>query len=122
MIRSSEEVTVPRSSAKSRSKAEFKFPVPVKLSKARFKLSPAFKHIDPRRLANKPRLEIEVGSFVGRGCGSTVTAVVRRGTVVGLKVSPCAESQGMRRDPFLRSLVMAARAKLGGTTRPPKFK
>jgi len=112
---------VPKST-KSRSKAEFKFPVLVKVSKPRFKVSTAFRHIDPRRLANKAQVEVEVGSFEGDGCGSTVSAVVRKGNVVRLKVTPCAETRGVRGDPSLKSLLMAARRRLGGPATPPKFK
>jgi hypothetical protein len=113
---------VPRSFAKSRTKADFKFPVPVKVSKARFKVSAAFRHIDPRRLANKAQVEVEVGTFEGEGCGSTVSAVVRKGTVVRLKVTPCAETRGIRGEPSLKALLSAARRRLGGTATRPKFK
>ena len=113
---------MPRSSAKSRTRTEFKFSVPVKVCKTRFKLSSSFKNIDPRRLANKKQVEIEVGTFESDGCGNTVTAVVRKGTVVRLTVAPCAETRAVRGDSSLKSLFLEARRRLGGTGRPPKFK
>jgi hypothetical protein len=114
---------MPRSSRKPRSKAEFQFNLPVKVSRARFRLHSAFRHIDPRRLANKAQVEIEVGTFEGDGgCGRTVAAIVRNGTVIRLKVTPCAETRAVKTDSSLRSLMAAARRQLGGTTRPPKFK
>jgi hypothetical protein len=94
----------------------------VRVSKSRFKLSSSFKSIDPRRLANKAHVEIEVGTFEGKGCGNTLSAVVRKGMVVRLTMTPCAETQAVRGDPSLTSLFLAARRRLGGTGRPPKFK
>ena len=113
---------MPRSRAKSRSTAEFRFPVPVKVTRARFKLSPAFRHIDPRRVASRAKVEIEIGSFEGQGCGSTVTAIVKKGMVVRLDVTPCAETRSVPRDRSLKTLLAAARQRLGGSTRPRKFK
>jgi hypothetical protein len=112
---------MPRKSAKLRNSVEFKHAVPVVVRRPRFKVSSAIAEIDPVKLARKARIEIEVGTFAGNGCGSTVTAVVKKGRVVQLKVSPCAGDSPLRVDRALRSLVIAARKKLGLRGTPPKF-
>jgi hypothetical protein len=113
---------MPRKSAKLRNSAELKHTVPVSVSRPRFKVSSSIAEIDPVKLSRKANVEIEVGTFAGNGCGSTVSAVVRKGKVVQLKVSPCAEDSPLRVDPALKSLVIAARKKLGLRGTPPKFR
>jgi hypothetical protein len=76
-------------------------------------LSSAIAEIDPVKLSRKAHVEIDVATFVGEGCGSTVSAVVRKGKVVQLKVTPYAEVSPVPVDPALKSLVVAARKKLG---------
>ncbi len=113
---------MPGKSAKLRTKAEFKHAVPITVSRPRFKLSTAFAHIDPARLSKKAQVEVDVGMFEGDGCGRTVSAVVKNGKVVQLKVAPCAEVIPVRSDPALKSLMVAARRQLGITGTPPRFR
>ena len=51
-----------------------------------------------------------------------MSAVVRKGTVVRLKVTLCAETRTVGVDSSLKSLFLAARRRLGGTGKPAKFK
>jgi hypothetical protein len=113
---------MPRKSANVRNSAVLKHIVPVSVSRPRFKLSSAIAEIDPVKLSRKAHIEIEVGTFEGDGCGNTVSAVVRKGRVVQLKVSPCAQDSPVRVDPALKALVIAARKKLGLTGTAPRFR
>lgn len=114
---------MPRKSAKLRNSAEFKHAVPVVVRRPRFKVSTAIAEIDPVKLSRKAHIEIEVGTYEGDGgCGNTVSAVVKKGRVVQLKVSPCAADSPLRVDRALRSLVIAGRKKLGLRGTPPKFR
>jgi hypothetical protein len=108
--------------ARTHAKAEFKHTVPIKVSRPRFKLSTAFANIDAEKISSKANVEIDVGTFEGDGCGRVVSAVVKKGEVVRLKVSPCAEVTPIPVDPSLKGLVAAARKKLGEKGTPPKFR
>jgi hypothetical protein len=108
--------------ARALTKAEFKYTVPVKVSRPRFKLSTAFANIDVEKISSKASVEIEVGVFEGDGCGRVVSAVVKKGKVVSLKVSPCAEVIPIPVDAALKGLVAATRKKLGEKGKPPKFR
>lgn len=112
---------MPRKSAKLRNSAELKHTVPVTVSRPRFKVSSAIAEIDAAKLSRKARVELEVGTFAGDGCGSAVSAVIQKGKVVRLKVTPCAADSPLRVDPALKSLVIAARKKLGLRGTAPKF-
>jgi hypothetical protein len=107
---------------RSHSSIEFKYAAPIKATRARFKLSAAFANIDANKISSKASVEIEVGTFEGDGCGRDVTAVVKKGEVVQLKVSPCAAVTPVTVDPSLKSLVIAARKKLGATGSSSKFR
>ena len=91
--------------ARTLAKAEFKHTVPIKVSRPRFKLSTAFANVDVKRISSKANVEIEVGTFEGDGCGRAVSAVVKKGKVVRLKVSPCAEVIPIPMDASLKGLV-----------------
>jgi hypothetical protein len=108
--------------ARTQAKAEFKHMVPIKVSRPRFKLSTAFANVDVERISSKANVEIEVGTFEGDGCGRAVTAVVKKGNVVRLKVLPCAEVTPIPVDAALKGLLAAARKKLGEKGKPPKFR
>jgi hypothetical protein len=108
--------------ARAHSSAEFKYTMPIKASRLRFKLSAAFANIDAKRLSSKASIKVEVGIFEGGGCGRAVTAVVKKGEVVRLEVSPCAAASPVAVDPSLKDLMIAARKKLGLKGRPPKFR
>jgi len=108
--------------ARTHSSTEFKYAVPIKATRARFKLSSAFANIDADKVSSKASVEIEVGTFEGDGCGREVSAVVKKGEVVRLKVSPCAEVTPVTVDPSLKSLVIAARKKLAGKGASSKFR
>ena len=107
--------------ARTLAKAEFKHTVPIKVSRPQFKLSTAFANVDVKRISSKANVEIEVGTFEGDGCGRAVSAVVKKGKVVRLKVSPCAEVIPIPMDASLKGLVAAARKKLGHG-KPAKFR
>ena len=64
--------------------------MPIKASRLRFKLSTAFANIDAEKISSKASVEVEVGTFEGDGCGRVVSAVVKKGEVTRLEVSPCA--------------------------------
>ena len=107
--------------ARTVTKAEFKYTVPIKVSRPRFKLSTAFANVDAEKISSKANIEIEVGAFEGDGCGRSVSAVVKKGKVVRLKVSPCAEVIPIPVDASLKGLVAAARKKIGHG-KPAKFR
>jgi hypothetical protein len=108
--------------ARTHTKAEFKYTVPIKVSRPRFKLSTAFANVDVDKISSKASVEIEVGTFEGDGCGRVVSAVVKKGKVVHLKVSPCTEVTPIPVDASLKGLVTAARKKLGEKGKPSKFR
>jgi hypothetical protein len=64
----------------------------------------------------------EVGTFDGDGCGRAVSAVVKKGKVMRLKVSPCAEVIPIPVDASLKGLLAATRKKLGEKGKAPKFR
>jgi hypothetical protein len=108
--------------ARTHAKAEFKYAVPIKVSRPRFKLSTAFANVDVEKISSKANVEIEVGTFEGDGCGRAVSAVVKKGKVVRLNVSHCAEVTPIPVDRSLKALVVAARKKLGEKGAPTKFR
>jgi hypothetical protein len=81
-----------------------------------------FANIDVEKISSKADVEIEVGTFAGDGCGRVVSAVVKKGKVVRLEVSPCAEVTPIPVDASLKGLVAAARKKLGEKGKPRKFR
>jgi hypothetical protein len=108
--------------ARTYAKAEFKYTVPIKVSRPRFKLSTAFANVDVEKISSKANVEIEVGTYAGDGCGRSVSAVVKKGKVVRLEVSPCGEVTPIPVDASLKGLVAAARKKLGEKGKPRKFR
>jgi hypothetical protein len=96
--------------------------VPIEASRLRFKLSTAFANIDSKKISSKANVEVEVGTFEGDGCGRVVTAVVKKGQVVRLNVSPCSAVTPVTVDPTLKGLVIAARKKLGEKGASAKFR
>jgi hypothetical protein len=108
--------------ARTPAKAEIKYAVPIKVSRPRFKLSTAFANVDIEKICSKASVEIDVGSYEGDGCGRTVSAVVKKGKVMRLKVSPCAETVPIPVDASLKGLVAIARKKLGEKGKPSKFR
>lgn len=112
---------MPRPSSARPSKVQFNTAVPVTATRPRFVLSTAFVDIDAARISARANVEVEVGKFEGEGCGRTVTAVVQKGKVKQLKVSPCADTIPMANDPKLKALMRLALRRLGEPT-PTKFK
>ena len=108
--------------ARTHSAAEFKHTVPIEANRLRFKLSAAFANIDAEKISRKASVEVEVGTFEGGGCGQVVTAVVKKGEVVRLKVSPCDAVAPVTVDPSLKNLISAARKKLGENGTSRKFR
>ena len=108
--------------ARAHSSTEFKYMMPIKASRLRFKLSVAFANIDAAKISSKASVEVEVGTFEGDGCGRVVTAVVKKGEVIRLKVSPCAAVAPVTVDPSLKNLMIAARKKLGEKGTSSKFR
>ncbi len=99
-----------------------KYPVEVRVERAKFELFEGVQHLDIAALERARRAEIEVGYVKTDCCRQLVRAVVRKGEVTKLKLEPCDEDGKQPASPELTKLLKTAARKTEPTgERPPKF-
>lgn len=99
----------------------FKHPVPVELTRLKVHLVPELPFLDLEKLDKAAKAEFEFGYVKVGKWQSTVSAVVRKGKVIGVRGEQCSQCEPVKMSAELRELLTVAKQKIvPGKPRPWK--
>lgn len=97
-----------------------KYPVSVRVRRPEMELLPSVAYLDIPKLAKAAEAEVALGSIKTGCCGRQVSAVIRKGKVVGFRVEGCSAAKPPT--PDTARLLKAAQKLLGGSAPQARFR